>query len=196
MKSEKDFMPEKSLDSERVPSLWLRFAANTLDSVILLFLSLPLIIPMVFVVFRQTIDALESGAQQVSYTHNQQLVIGFTSLALLLFTVAYYTFTTSSRLQGTLGKAILKLKVVDSDGNKINRSTSFRRYMFLAGPGMPYSLLGSSQNMIASGIGVFFSIVQTVYLIISALQAQNDPHKRMIHDRFAKTKVVYKTHAQ
>jgi uncharacterized RDD family membrane protein YckC len=83
------------------------------------------------------------------------IVIGF----------AYYTYSESSANQATIGKMIMKIKVVGEDGGRVSFATAAIRY------------LGR--------------IVSFVILLIGYLMVLWDPKRQALHDKIAHTYVVH-----
>ncbi|WP_235887971.1 RDD family protein [Neobacillus paridis] len=132
-----------------------RFLANILDSIIL---SIPF--GVLFSVFAgNSTKALENG-DFAGY-------IGAVSLYFLVstaLTILYFAGTYSSKMQASIGKRILKLKVVDVSGNRI---------------GFGKSLIRCLVQCILSPI-----------LMIGYIVAFFNPQKQTLHDKLAKTYVI------
>jgi uncharacterized RDD family membrane protein YckC len=127
----------------RYAGFWIRAAAVLLDMIV---------VSVCFLVFSLIFSALEANAN----------AIYIVSFALL---VAYPVVSESSRWQGTIGKLMAGIKVVNKAGEKITLAQSFARRI--------------SKVFSALPIGVGF------------LLAGFDKRKQAIHDRIAGTYVVY-----
>lgn len=102
---------------------WIRFLAHVIDSVVLGVV----VFPLMFLVI---------GVGALGSTAKNQQAAGMTLLALfpILFVALfagqwlYYALMESSGKQGTLGKMVLKLKVTDTNGNRITFGRATGRY--------------------------------------------------------------------
>ncbi len=133
----------------------IRFLAWLIDSLVLLFLSF--IIGLIFgfvVAFIFTLFGL----------NNDLLINSIGNLLGFVVGLLYFTLFWSSKFQGTPGKILLGLKVVDANGNRINYSTAVIRY------------LSTILSSLLLGIG---------YLMIIF-----DDKKQALHDKLASTYVV------
>ena len=101
---------------------WIRLVAALIDSIVLTIIIIFLAV-LSLVVFGTT---LGEGAGVGMFF----LVLILASLA----TILYKPLMEASEYQGTLGKYVLGLKIVDKNGNKISMSTSFvRTILFIIG---------------------------------------------------------------
>jgi uncharacterized RDD family membrane protein YckC len=94
---------------------WLRFGAYVIDSIVLMIVYGLLGIPTVLLV-----QDWESGEAAVA-------VLGW-YIAVLIITVAYFTYFESSTAQATPGKRSVGIFVTDRDGNRITGYRAFGRY--------------------------------------------------------------------
>lgn len=187
---EKDFAKTLSKNEDLQPvGVWYRLLANIIDGMILGIISLPLMVPTLAIIFKNMVDVIETGGEFM-YTRGESLTIGFLSLGSAVIGVLYYTFLTSSKLQGSLGKRLLGYKVVNYDGSRVRTGTAFKRYMVFAALSLPTAILNGSQNKVVSAIVSILGLLNFTYIIVSASLAAGDPGKRMIHDRVARTLVV------
>jgi len=203
MNPEKPFVPsapdptvaqavQAETDSPRYVGVWYRFLARILDGMILGFVGSPFLVTIFFITFKAGLDAGNNGIDTAKLTTQQSLIIGLCSLAYLIITICYQVFFASSKMQGTLGKRILGIKIVDEKGGRITISRAFTRYIATDGLGIPSSLLSNTTNSIGRGIATFFGFLSFVYVIIDASVGGSDSRKRTVHDRIAKTFVVYR----
>lgn len=176
----------------RPVGVWYRFLARFLDGIFLGIIGSPLLLVVFFIAFRASIDATNNNLDKITYTPQQSMVIGLCSLGYLIITICYQVFLTSSKLQGTLAKRILGIKVVDESGSRISAGRAFTRYLATDGLGVPYSLLGNSTNALGKGVASVFGFFAFIYTIIDASVGGGDLRKRTVHDRIAKTYVVYR----
>lgn len=130
---------------------WIRVLANIIDSVVLF-------IPLFIINF-----ALQ---MMLLVTDSEGVIIGVLIVLILtniILVALYYTLTTSSRMQGTVGKRLLNLRVVDAEGNRISAGRSFGRFL-------SYMLSG-----------IFY---------IGYIMVGITPEKRGLHDYIAGTWVI------
>ncbi len=62
-----------------------------------------------------------------SLPHERALI--FKELAGLIISCLYYTIATASRIQGTIGKYLIKIQVVDTNLQRLSLKHSFGRYL-------------------------------------------------------------------
>ena len=96
---------------------WIRVLANIIDSVVLF-------VPLFVINFALQMMSL--------FTESEGVIAGV--LVVLIFTniilvALYYTLTTSSRMQGTVGKKLLNLRVIDAEGQRISAGRAFGRFL-------------------------------------------------------------------
>jgi uncharacterized RDD family membrane protein YckC len=171
--------------------MWVRFGARFLDGVFLSIIGSPLLIVIAVIAFKAGLDA-NGVSSAVRYTPSQSLLIGLCSLLYVILTVVYYTVFNASKLQGTLGKRVIGIKIIDEHGNRLTYGRSVTRFLASDGLGIPYSLLSNSTNGFAKGISAVFGFLYSVYLIVDASIGGSDPKKQTLHDRIAKTFVIYR----
>ena len=133
---------------------WIRLVAALIDSIVLTIIIIFLAV-LSLVVFGTT---LGEGAGVGMFF----LVLIFASLA----TILYKPLMEASEYQGTLGKYVLGLKIVDKNGNKISMSTSFVRTILW--------IIGS----------------QLFLLCLGVLMVGFTEYKQGLHDILANTYVV------
>ncbi len=142
-----------SYAEDKYAGFWKRFAAYLIDIVIIwvvvFLLGLVLLAPF----------------SQMQYANP----IGYAIISMVLNIVAiwlYYAFFESSEHQGTPGKMILKIKVVDLNGDRISFEKATGRY--------------------------FGKIISSLILGIGYLMVLWTPQKQGLHDQMANTLVVNK----
>ena len=133
---------------------WIRLVAALIDSIVLTIIIIFLAV-LSLVVFGTT---LGEGAGVGMFF----LVLILASLA----TILYKPLMEASEYQGTLGKYVLGLKIVDKNGNKISMSTSFVRTILW--------IIGS----------------QLFLLCLGVLMVGFTEYKQGLHDILANTYVV------
>lgn len=87
-----------------------------------------------------------------------------TMLIMLVISVLYYGLLTASKMQGTLGKKILGLKVVNEQGGRVSAGQGLGRYF----------------AYILSGIIFYIGFIMIAF-----------GEKKGLHDFICKTRVVY-----
>ncbi|MCC8462382.1 MAG: RDD family protein [Rickettsia endosymbiont of Ecitomorpha arachnoides] len=101
----------------------------------------------------------------IRFLSNPDAIWFFTSFTIAAF---YFSYSDSSKTQGTIGKRILGIKVVNIyDGNAIDGTTAFFRF-----------------------IACFLINITIIGLIISIIFMLFNEEKKMLHDIFLNTKVV------
>ena len=133
------------MDNYGYASFWKRFFAFFVDTVIILY---PLNL------FTHLIFGL--GGSQDTVLLNIPLVIVWSLYRIIL---------PVTKLQGTIGKALFGMKIIDQEGNKLSLARSAGRYL-----------------------SELVSLVFFIGYIMAAFTKKN----RSLHDKLAKTYVVYK----
>ncbi|WP_051827027.1 RDD family protein [Metabacillus indicus] len=136
------------MNEQRPAGFWIRFAAATIDGLIT---NSVLILPSIFLLVSGVREGLIPG------------ILGFLTLALLIGTILYFGMMPATSFQGTLGKKMLGLKVVNDTGGKISMGQSWIRYLGY--------------------------IVSSIFYIGYIMAAFTD-RKRALHDMMADTYVV------
>lgn len=138
---------------------WKRFLAYLIDSLILAVVYIPI--------------AFVSGVIQVILSLNlgEESVLGVAVVTSIIATIiyvaisiAYMILMPASKLQGTVGKSFVGIKIVDEDGGRISLGRSVLRYL----------------GMIVSGLALYIGYIMIAF----------HPQKRALHDIIAKTYVV------
>ena len=110
---------------------WWRFLAHLIDNIILSFVLGIFLIP-VFGVFGISVYSMErSGAQfEDNPAFVGSIIFLYMSVAFisLVVTWLYYAIMESSKMQGTVGKLALRIKVTDYDGNRVSFGRATGRY--------------------------------------------------------------------
>ena len=127
------------LDGQNYAGFWRRFIAYTIDGIILG-------VPMAFALVNPTLYKTVKGITIFGFKERRFDAIGPVSwlvglhptnyfkyvliLSILFFIIhfLYFNLFTCSKLQGTIGKRTLGLKVVGEDGNRISLRRAIGRY--------------------------------------------------------------------
>jgi len=141
----------------------IRLLAWLIDSLVLLFLSFitALIFGFFIAIAFLLIDLSIVSADSSIVTFLTNFISGFVGFSVNLL---YFTLFWSSKFQGTPGKILLGLKIVDANGNKISYSKALIRY------------ISTMVSSLLLGIG---------YLLIIF-----DGKKQALHDKLASTYVI------
>lgn len=118
-KTEESVSSEKSKNSYRPGGFWIRFVAALLDIVIWLVI----VAILVFILYTTNlldIHQIQNSKQEINYS--------YTILYLTLYIIYYPLAESSQKMQGTLGKYILGLKIVKSDGNRMSFLRAIARH--------------------------------------------------------------------
>ena len=139
----------------------IRLLAWLIDFLVLLFLSLIIgLISGFFIAFLLIYVSIVSADSSI-VTSLSNFISGFIGFSVNLL---YFTLFWSSKFQGTPGKILLGLKIVDANGNKISYSTALIRYIS--------------------------TIISSLLLGIGYLLIIFDGKKQALHDKFASTYVI------
>ncbi len=139
----------------------IRLLAWLIDFLVLLFLSFIIaLISGFFIAFLLIYVSIISADSSI-VTSLSNFISGFIGFSVNLL---YFTLFWSSKFQGTPGKIVLGLKIVDANGNKISYSTALIRY------------ISTFISSLLLGIG---------YLLIIF-----DGKKQALHDKLASTYVI------
>jgi len=139
---------------------WIRVLAYVIDALLLALLSF---------IFDLLFNSLAQEMQMsVMAGHSASLLavlLPFSmSIAMALFYLLYEIILTSSSMQGTIGKRVLGLKVVDENYQRISIGRSVGRY--------------------------FSKFISAILLFIGYIMVAFNDEKRGLHDKMAKTFVV------
>lgn len=184
------------IEDMRYVGVWYRFLANFLDGIFVSILGIPFLAPMFVIGFVEGFKQAQSGETATSaelvLSANQQVLIMLLSIGYVTFVCLYHIWLTSSKLQGTFAKRILGIKVVDLNGERISFKRSAARFFVGQSLSLPNSLLSNSQLTALKIVGYTFAFFHFIFHIVSACIAGADEKKRTIHDRVAKTYVIYR----
>jgi uncharacterized RDD family membrane protein YckC len=144
---------------------WIRFLAHLIDHVILGAVAVPLF----FITVLPSIIRIVNQAER-DQEPSPELIIAIVSSAFVYITLAfvgqwlYEALLTSSTWQGTIGKRVLRLKVVDEAGNRIGFGRSTGRF--------------------------FAKILSSMFFCIGFIMIGFTDRKRGLHDMLASTLVM------
>ncbi len=146
---------------------WWRFLAYLIDSIIISTISWIFILPVFAILGISVFSMKQSGYNMDDPT----LFIGTFLMAMIpvaiISTAAqwlYFALMESSRHQGTVGKLLLKIKVTDTAGNRINFARATGRY--------------------------FAKIISGMILMIGYIMAGFTERKQALHDILANCYVI------
>lgn len=146
---------------------WWRFLAYLIDSVIISTISWIFILP-VFAIMGISIFSMKQSGYDMD---DPTLFIGtflMTMIPIALISMAaqwlYFALMESSKHQGTVGKLLLKIKVTDTGGNRINFARATGRY--------------------------FAKIISGMILMIGYIMAGFTERKQALHDILANCYVI------
>ncbi|MEQ8175207.1 MAG: RDD family protein [Syntrophomonadaceae bacterium] len=158
-------VPVAHTTEQKISGFWRRLAALAIDVLILAAIG--------FVVGTIFFNAL-------AHLGSQGFWVG------LLIAVVYFSWMNSSFNNGqTIGKRVMKIRVVDVLGNTISVGTSIKRSALLLVPFMYSSVEQESLDLILKAVALF-TAVAIVYLYIF-----NNRTRQTVHDLALKTFVVY-----
>lgn len=149
---------------------WRRFVAFLIDSLFLSVIYLLLLIPLSgFILPRRNYEFREidtSGVISMGTISSISSFFGYAEFALLVIGIFYHTFLESSRYQGTIGKRVLEIQVINYKGERLSFLKSLLR------------------NVI--------KIISSIGFMIGYLMAGQTSKKQTLHDMIAHTLVVRK----
>ena len=162
------------LDTRDYGGFWFRFVAISIDGFILG-------VPMALAMFNTTlykaikgIPFLEFKEKYVDqtalfpnllaiYPPNYFKYFMILNLLFFIISILYFGLLTSSKIQGTIGKRLLGIKVIDGEGNRISFSRAIARY---------------------------FAMMVSCFMLIGFIMAAFTEKKQALHDYIANTFVV------
>jgi uncharacterized RDD family membrane protein YckC len=145
---------------------WMRFLAHLIDHVILGAVAAPLF----FIMVLPTIVRIAREAEQNQEPPSPELIVTIVSSVFVYIALAfvgqwlYEALLTSSSWQGTIGKRVLRLKVVDEAGNRIGFGRATGRF--------------------------FAKILSSMFFCIGFIMIGFTERKRGLHDMLANTLVM------
>ncbi len=162
------------LDTRNYAGFWIRFVAITIDGFIL---GLPMALAMIYgplykAITRIPILGFEKGNENYHFSlhflfekflPNYFRYIIIITILFFIISILYFGILTSTKMQGTVGKLFLGIKVVGQDGNRI----SFAR-----------------------AIGRYFASMVSSFMYLGYILAAFNEKKQTLHDYVANTFVV------
>lgn len=145
---------------------WIRFLAHLIDHVILGAVAAPLF----FIMVLPAIVRIVREAQQSQEPPSPELIVTIVSSVFVYIALAfvgqwlYEALLTSSSWQGTIGKRVLRLKVVDEAGNRIGFGRATGRF--------------------------FAKILSSMFFCIGFIMIGFTERKTGLHDMLAGTRVL------
>lgn len=102
---------------------WLRFVAYVIDYIIIWVAQTFIFIPILGIIgisFATGIGENTTEAEAIGMIAGLIAMLGATLLLSAIIALLYWTILESSKLQGTIGKVALGIKVTDLEGNKLD----------------------------------------------------------------------------
>jgi uncharacterized RDD family membrane protein YckC len=187
-KSEVVKSSKANLDEAVFAGVWIRFVAQFIDGIIMS----PLVAPILFLTLKTSLkmikDATPGVKPEVVFSATDKKTILLFTLVSVVLGVAYSVLLNSSKWQGTVGKKLLRLKITDLQGARIDRATAFKRLLGQNGISYVGNLLslGNPSAPAAQMVGN----IAGIYYIVNAVIGGADAKKQTIHDKFAGTYVI------
>ncbi len=162
------------LDTRNYAGFWIRFVAITIDGFIL---GLPMALAMIYEPLYKVITSIpilgfEEGSENYHFfSHflldkflpNYFRYVVIITIVFFIISILYFGILTSTKMQGTVGKLLLGIKVVGRDGDRI----SFGR-----------------------AIGRYFASMVSSFMYVGYILAAFNEKKQTLHDYVANTFVV------
>jgi uncharacterized RDD family membrane protein YckC len=124
------YPPVAQVQAGYYAGFWIRFLAYVIDRIVIGIAAAPFYVILVLPGLLRMIHEAQSGGGEPS-TEMILSIIGSASIFLVLVFVGYWLYEallTASSWQGTVGKRLLRLKVVDEAGNRISFARSTGRF--------------------------------------------------------------------
>ena len=119
----------------RYAGFWLRFVAYIIDQFVIGFAGMILAIPVIIGIAAFGINLISMRNTDDFFNRGGLMMIGgiigliiIIALISIVMKWLYYALMESSRYGGTLGKMVLRLKVVDMEGNRVSFGRATGRY--------------------------------------------------------------------
>lgn len=150
---------------------WLRLVAVIIDGIILGIVQWLIILPILGVMgigMASGIQNMEPGdeAQALSMMAGMMAVMGVAQLFFIVLQTLYHAIMEASKLQGSVGKLVVGIKVTNTEGVKLDFGKAFVRNIC--------------------------KVISTMILLIGYLMAAFTEKKQALHDMIAGTLVVKK----
>lgn len=134
------------MENKEFAGFWIRFWANLIDGFILM---LPMFV-VNSIVYQQVVGMskmdyeimmIEKNSHDMFYVYTEPFEIMVWTMPIsFILGLLFYSMLTASKWQGTVGKRILGLKVVDLEGNRIGFARSLGRYFAYIPSGLIFYL--------------------------------------------------------
>ncbi|MFY0516585.1 RDD family protein [Lysinibacillus sp. UGB7] len=138
---------------------WTRFLAYLIDGIVLGLVYIPIVVVSGII---QVVLSISLGEESILGVAIATWIIA--SIIYLAVGLAYMILMPASKYQGTVGKKLMGIKIVDEDGGRISVSKSVLRYL----------------GMIVSGLTFYIGYIMIAF----------HPQKRALHDIIGGTYVV------
>jgi uncharacterized RDD family membrane protein YckC len=164
------YVPQAAVYMPPAPSpyagFWIRLLAHIIDGIVIGIVAAPLYFLLVFPTILRIINETERNGGEPSPEMIASIFGGMSVFLLLAFAGQwlYDALLTSSSWQGTIGKRVLRLKVVDEQGNRISFGRATGRYF----------------SKIISGMVMYIGFIMIAFT----------DRKRGLHDMIAGTLVM------
>ncbi len=137
------------------------------------------------------ISADEYVQRYTSVYYNLSRTTGVVTFFTIIIDVLYFVVFQLYNKGQTIGKVLLKVKVISDDGNLSMNQMIFRAliaYMILSNI-INFALITFASKSIYTGVSIFISMIQYIIMFISVIMATTKDG-RTIHDRLTHTRVV------
>jgi uncharacterized RDD family membrane protein YckC len=170
--------PAPPVAGGRYAGFWIRFAARMIDGFIL---SIPTVLMIVLsVVLFLGVGFMASGRDSLDRISPFAIIGGvLTALVGNMLIQAMYECYMMTTHGATLGKMALGLKVITLDGERLQFRQALIRFAWYPGIGI-------------IGIIPLVGMLVSIYILVDAIVLGTDARKQALHDRYAKTFVVFK----
>jgi uncharacterized RDD family membrane protein YckC len=173
--------PRANYPKDAYAGFWWRVLASLIDAVISMLI---LFVPAYLIYGLAIVTLLRPEATSIPFSANE-LIVGVlvANFVILIFNILYKTVCECSRLQGTLGKMAVGIKVTDIYGERISFPRSLVRTLPFYGA------------TIVAVIGLFIGVpeLENVFQLvglISCIVVAVPPYKQGLHDMMAQSLVL------
>jgi uncharacterized RDD family membrane protein YckC len=157
----------------------------------LLYLPLQYIAWMILLSFnleaQKSLEALTSAPDQAQLQEINTLMPGWVTMTILTITLVYSVLLTWKGGGQTLGKRVLRIKIIDKDGHAPGFQSALNRNLF----GYCYGL--GTVGFVVGGFGTVVGFCLQFMVLMGYTSAFFNRQRRGWHDRLAETYVVGKT---
>lgn len=158
------------MENKGYAGFWIRFWANIIDSIVMV---IPMQLLNVFIYMQVTgmtqwehqVAMMEKHSDDVYYIYQTPSeVLLWIVPSGIVFGILYFGLLTASKWQGTVGKKLLGLQVVDMDGNRIGFGRSVARYFAYIPSGLIFYIGYIMVGLTEKKQGLHDMMVQTYVL--------------------------------